>query len=1040
MTDMNKIWTFDQLLQQRAADEDQTPLLAFPKTRQGITDYEPIPGASLNRFVDGAVKCLIRKGFPPVPEEVVVGVCAPTDLDYLVTIFALIRLGYTAFQLSPRLAPSAVRELLESVQQKHDRHVLLYARDDTTFHQKLGLLSSLGLEVQPIATRDEYDNLQHTETPQFHVQGYDHTKVQYQRCLILHSSGSTGLPKPIYYSHQKLMAFGLYAQDATAFITLPFSHALGMSSYLQAIHKRKTIYAMSGYVPQTHDTVTAAITAANPDIVWTVPYVLKLLAERQDGIDAIKSCRFVSSGGSKLPDELGDMLTNAGVHIGMQFGSTETGLILSSAYRPRKDKAWNYLRPPPHVIPYIMFEPLDGKKHECIILDGHRGKIMSNSDNPPNSWRTSDLFVPHPTISNAWKFVGRMDDRITLLNGEKVLPLSIEGRIKNHPLVREAVVFGIDREVPGLLLFKALGTSDWEDQQFLDQVWPTIEHANSHAEAFSQITREMVVIMPEDVECPLTDKSSIKRGHVYREFAPIIEATYATAGSANKTSSLQLTVPELEDWILRTVKSQGYNIEDVNTQFFAAGMDSLKAIHLRALILKHIDLGGHESDCASMIVFDCGNVERLAKRLYAIRTGNCNDDKPDWAMNTIQALIHKYSDFSKNKNQIESAPSILSSNEKVIILTGATGFLGAHLLAALVESNCVRKVYAFMRPGSDKGQFPEDRLESALQDKGFSIPLDKVVPLYTDITQDRFGLQPTPLYKSMLSEITHIIHCAWAVNFAIDISAFEPQLMGLHNLLAFSMQSDQHARLLFCSSIGVVQSTEGPAIIASAPLASFETCSPMGYAQSKLIGERMVESATKYGANATVLRIGQIIPGRRRGTKLWNPTEALPLMIRSASKGSVGALPTMDTGRDAVDWIEADTLADTILQLAGISQATGSMELVYNLVNPRVFSWKDELLPALQQAGLQFDVVPWREWLERLESSSEDARVNPSRKLLGFWRKQTLREGGLAFDTAAAEAGSMALREAMRVVDGSLVVEMVEAWRQHECEQSARVA
>ena len=366
------------------------------------------------------------------------------------------------------------------------------------------------------------------------------------------------------------------------------------------------------------------------------------------------------------------------------------------------------------------------------------------------------------------------------------------------------------------------------------------------------------------------------------------------------------------------------------------------------------------------------------------------------------------------------------------ILTGATGFLGAHILAALVASKSVGKVYAFMRPGSDEGQTPEVRLESCLRRKGFSIPLDKVVSLYNNITQESFGLETTALYKKMKSEVTHIIHCAWAVNFAIHLSAFEPQFLGLHNLLAFGLQTDRNAHLLFCSSIGVAQSTKGPATIPSAPIPSFDNCSRMGYSQSKLVGEHIVESATRNGAKVTVLRIGQIIPGRRSGTKLWNPTEALPLMIRSASKNSVGALPILDTGRDACDWIEADALADTILQLAGIGQATQSAELVYNLVNPRPFSWKNDLLPALQRAGLEFDTVPWDEWLRRLESSTEDASVNPSRKLMGFWLKQTRREGTLTFDTAAAEAASSALREANRLVDGSFVEQVVEAWRQHK--------
>lgn len=214
-----------------------------------------------------------------------------------------------------------MKQLLTVVQNESGRHVLLYAPDHTSFSNQLGTLRDMGVELYSIVTRDEYDNPQHGETPEFHLEGVDYAKMHHQRCLILHSSGSTGLPKPIDYDHQKLMAAGVYALDATAFITMPFSHALCMMSYMQAIHKRRTMYAMSGYVPQTHDTITAAIKAANPDIIWTVPYCLKLLAEKPDGIEAMKNRRFVSSGGSKLPDELGDMLAEAGVHIGMQFGS-----------------------------------------------------------------------------------------------------------------------------------------------------------------------------------------------------------------------------------------------------------------------------------------------------------------------------------------------------------------------------------------------------------------------------------------------------------------------------------------------------------------------------------------------------------------------------------------------------------------------------------------------------------------------------------------------------------------------------------------------
>lgn len=61
-----KIYTYDQLIQQRALDTDQTPLIAYPKSRYGVSDYEYITGEDLNRFVDGGVKALLKVGMQPV--------------------------------------------------------------------------------------------------------------------------------------------------------------------------------------------------------------------------------------------------------------------------------------------------------------------------------------------------------------------------------------------------------------------------------------------------------------------------------------------------------------------------------------------------------------------------------------------------------------------------------------------------------------------------------------------------------------------------------------------------------------------------------------------------------------------------------------------------------------------------------------------------------------------------------------------------------------------------------------------------------------
>lgn len=70
----------------------------------------------------------------------------------------------------------------------------------------------------------------------------------------------------------------------------------------------------------------------------------------------------------------------------------------------------------------------------------------------------------------------------------------------------------------GLLLFRAdtQETKGFSDEDYLDAVWPAIQEANSKAEAFSQIGREMVVVLGDDVQFPCTDKSTFKRAQVSR--------------------------------------------------------------------------------------------------------------------------------------------------------------------------------------------------------------------------------------------------------------------------------------------------------------------------------------------------------------------------------------------------------------------------------------------------------------------------------------------------------------------------------------------
>ena len=244
-----------------------------------------------------------------------VGVFGVSDLDYLVNVYALGRLGYTSFLVSIRLPPSAVSSLLTST----DAQILFHAHEYSQLAGETKKLSNNGLQTFALLPRSIYDDPNDT-SPAF-SRSFDPITEQNRRYIMLHSSGSTGLPKPIHYTNARLLITCLTSPSLIAFQSLPFSHAHGLVTFSQAIWSQKTLYIFNNHVPQTNSTLCSAIEAAKPEIVWTVPYVLKLLAETEWGIQLLKKCKVVSSSGSRCPDELGDLLTSRGVFLGCLFGS-----------------------------------------------------------------------------------------------------------------------------------------------------------------------------------------------------------------------------------------------------------------------------------------------------------------------------------------------------------------------------------------------------------------------------------------------------------------------------------------------------------------------------------------------------------------------------------------------------------------------------------------------------------------------------------------------------------------------------------------------
>jgi hypothetical protein len=318
---------------------------------------------------------------------------------------------------------------------------------------------------------------------------------------------------------------------------------------------------------------------------------------------------------------------------------------LMTSHRPAGDKAWNYMRPFPAVEPYIRMVPQSPDAYECVVLDGLPTKVVSNSSDPPNSFHTSDTWSPHPTIPNAWKYLGRIDDRVTLVSGEKVLPIHYEHQIRQNELVQDALVFGVGRAFPGLLVVPSTKTAGMSKSELLDSLMPVIEEANKRVEKFSHISRKMVRILDIDADYPRTDKGTMIRAACYKKFADLIDSLYVRFDQHDEETDserLTLDLPALEPYLLGVFNDKlGAKNVEPGTDFFEAGIDSLQAITARGHMMRQLDLGSNV--LGQNVVFDFPNIQSLARHLFSLQTGTTTEQRDD--LEIMAELIEKYSSF-----------------------------------------------------------------------------------------------------------------------------------------------------------------------------------------------------------------------------------------------------------------------------------------------------------------------------------------------------------------------------------------------------------
>jgi acyl-coenzyme A synthetase/AMP-(fatty) acid ligase len=174
------------------------------------------------------------------------------------------------------------------------------------------------VSVYKIATRDIYRDTS-WDSQALNRSELDAESASQRTAIVYHSSGSTGLPKSIATTHRKLLAPIPTGNGTSVLTSSPLCHAFASKLTINCMMVEKCMYLTNANMPLTAQTLTEVCRIVQPQVFLTVPYVLKLMAETDNGVSELTKCKSVVSSGSQLSDELGDRLVEAGVNIEVLF-------------------------------------------------------------------------------------------------------------------------------------------------------------------------------------------------------------------------------------------------------------------------------------------------------------------------------------------------------------------------------------------------------------------------------------------------------------------------------------------------------------------------------------------------------------------------------------------------------------------------------------------------------------------------------------------------------------------------------------------------
>jgi fatty acid CoA ligase FadD9 len=357
---------------------------------------------------------------------------------------------------------------------------------------------------------------------------------------------------------------------------------------------------------------------------------------------------------------------------------------------------------------------------------------------------------------------------------------------------------------------------------------------------------------------------TIERSQIQDLYAPDTEGAPArpSADKVRKALAVTLGVSDLDEGML-------------DQSFLALGGDSLGGVRLADLIK---DLAGVAMP-VGQILDPTATVRGLMRAVEARLSGEGAPRATFAAVHgagagTVKAEDLRLERFVSADELVTALPA--EGPARVVLLTGANGFLGRFLLMELLERvPAGGKVVALVRAPDDARA--KQRLAEAYAGADPTLPArfaalsggGRLEVLAADLIAPRLGLS-ADRWDRLAAEVDVVVHNGALVNHAFSYpQLFEPNVLGTVELIRLALRR-RVARLAYVSTVGVAEG-----LVRSEPVREDEDAASLsarrpintgiavGYATSKWASEILLgDLAARAGVPVSIFRCSAILPPR----------------------------------------------------------------------------------------------------------------------------------------------------------------------------------